>query len=180
MTGLSIVLVVVFSAAAMTNAIGIFSIFGPFVLGAVLSGQSEFREAVKNRLQEIVFALFLPIFFAYTGLRTNVGLLDSWQHWLICGLVIVAATVGKMSGCGIAAKLGGMSWRESGCVALMMNTRALMGLIAINVGRDLGVIPDSVFCMLVIMALVTTLPTTPLLRRLLTADDSLRRKAHEV
>jgi Kef-type K+ transport system membrane component KefB len=171
LSGLSVVLIVVFAAAAITNAIGIFSIFGPFVLGAVLSGQHEFLTAVKNRLQEIVFVLFLPVFFAFTGLRTNVGLLDSWQHWLVCGLVIVAATVGKMSGCGIAARLGGMSWRESGCVALMMNTRALMGLIAINVGRDLGVIPDSVFCMLVIMALVTTFFTTPLLRRLLVPNS---------
>lgn len=167
LTGLSIILIAVFLTAAATNAIGIFSIFGPFVLGAVLSGQHALCEAVKRRLQEIVYALFLPIFFTYTGLRTNVGLLDSWTHWLICGLVIVTAMAGKMTGCGLAARFGGLSWRESGCVALMMNTRALMGLIAINVGRDMGVIPDSVFCMLVIMALVTTFMTTPLLRLLL-------------
>lgn len=165
--GLSAVLIVVFLSAAMTNAIGIFSIFGPFIVGAVLSDRIEFRNAVSGRLREIVYALFMPIFFTYTGLRTNVGSLDSWEHWGICGLVIVAATAGKMVGCGLAARLGGMPWLESGCVALMMNTRALMGLIAINVGRDLGVIPDSVFCMLVIMALVTTFLTTPLLRRLL-------------
>ncbi|MCA9160987.1 MAG: cation:proton antiporter, partial [Planctomycetales bacterium] len=165
--GLSVVLISIFLAAAATNAIGIFSIFGPFVLGAMLSDQLRLCEAVKQRLQVLVYTLFLPIFFTFTGLRTNVGLLDSWSQWLMCGVLVLAATIGKMSGCGLAAKLGGLRWRASGCVALMMNTRALMGLIAINVGRDIGVIPDSVFCMLVIMALVTTFMTTPLLRRLL-------------
>jgi Kef-type K+ transport system membrane component KefB len=171
LSGLSIVLIAVFLTAAATNAIGIFSIFGPFVLGAVLSEQHEFREAVGRRLKDTVYAMFLPIFFTYTGLRTNVGLLESPQHWLMCGLVVAAAIVGKMGGCGLAAKAGGLTWRDSSCVALMMNTRALMGLIAINVGRDLGVIPESVFCMLVIMALVTTFLTTPLLRRLLPEEE---------
>jgi Kef-type K+ transport system membrane component KefB len=79
--------------------------------------------------------------------------------------------VGKMGGCGLAARASGLSWRDSGCVAVMMNTRALMGLIAINVGREMGVVPDSVFCMLVIMALATTFVTTPVLRRILPASN---------
>ncbi len=169
--GLSAVLVVVFLTAATTNAIGIFAIFGPFVLGAVLSDRHAFREAVGRRLREIVYALFLPIFFTYTGLRTNIGSLETWGDWWLCILVIAAAVIGKTVGCGMAGRAGGLSWRESGCVAVMMNTRALMGLIAINVGRELGVVPDSIFCMLVIMALVTTLPTTPLLRRLFTEEQ---------
>lgn len=168
--GLSAVLVMVLLAAAATNAIGIFAIFGPFVLGAALSDQHHFRQAVSSKLHEIVYALFLPIFFTYTGLRTNIGLLDSWEHWWICGLVVAVAMFGKMFGCGAASLATGMSWRESGCVAVLMNTRALMGLIAINVGRDAGVIPDSVFCMLVIMALVTTFVTTPALRWLLPVE----------
>ncbi len=163
--GLSVILIAIFLSAAATNAIGIFSIFGPFILGAMLSDQPRLCNAVHQRLQVLVYTLFLPIFFTFTGLRTNVGLLDSGAQWLMCGALVLAATLGKMSGCGLAAKLGGLSWRASGCVALMMNTRALMGLIAINVGRDIGVIPDSVFSMLVIMALVTTFMTTPLLRR---------------
>jgi len=168
--GLSLVLIAVLLAAAATSAIGIFAIFGPFVLGAVLSDRHEFRAAVQRRLRDLVFALLLPIFFTYTGLRTNVGLLETPFHWWLCGLLLAAATVGKVAGCGAAARLGGMSWRESGCVAVMMNTRALMGLIAINIGRDLGVMPDSVFCMLVIMALVTTFAATPILRRILPDD----------
>ncbi|MCA9189250.1 MAG: cation:proton antiporter, partial [Planctomycetales bacterium] len=166
-SGLSAVLVTVLLAAAITNAIGVFAIFGPFVLGAVLSDRHAFRDAVGRRLREMVYALFLPVFFTYTGLRTNVGLLESGFDWMLCGLVFAAATIGKMLGCGVAARLGGLSWRECGCVSVMMNTRALMGLIAINVGRELGVVPDRVFSMLVIMAVATTLLTTPVLRRLL-------------
>ncbi len=171
-SGLSLILIAIFLSAMATNAIGIFSIFGPFVLGAMLSEQVRLCSAIQSRLQVIVYALFLPIFFTFTGLRTDIGLLDSWWQWLLCGALVLAATVGKMAGCGLAARFGGLSWRASGCVALMMNTRALMGLIAINVGRDMGVIPDSVFCMLVIMALVTTFMTTPLLRRLLGTGET--------
>ncbi|MCA9175455.1 MAG: cation:proton antiporter [Planctomycetales bacterium] len=166
--GLSAVLVTVFMAAAATNVIGIFSIFGPFVLGAVLSDHHDFREAVGRKLREMVHALFLPIFFTYTGLRTNVGLLETSRDWMLCGLVVAASMTGKIFGCGAAARLGGLSWRDCGCVAVMMNTRALMGLIAINVGRELGVVPDQVFSMLVIMAVATTLLTMPALRLLLT------------
>ncbi|MBI2481334.1 MAG: cation:proton antiporter, partial [Planctomycetia bacterium] len=164
--GLAAVLIVVLLAGVATNAIGIFSIFGPFVLGAVLSSHHEFREAIVRRLRDFVHVFFLPIFFTYTGLRTDVGRLETAQHWMICGLVLMVAMVGKMAGCGLAARAGGLSWRESSSVAVLMNTRALMGLIAINVGRELGVMPDAVFCMLVIMALVTTLVTSPVLRRL--------------
>ncbi|MCA9212123.1 MAG: cation:proton antiporter [Planctomycetales bacterium] len=177
LVGFSAVLVTVFMSAAATNAIGIFSIFGPFVLGAALSGQHEFRDATTRRLREIVYALFLPIFFTYSGLHTNVGLLESWRDWSMCCLILAVAMIGKMGGCGLAARVGGLPWRESGCVAIMMNTRALMGLIAINVGRELGVVPDNVFCMLVIMALVTTFVTTPLLHRFL--RDPIAQLAYE-
>lgn len=165
--GLAAVLTLMLVTAAITNRIGIFSIFGPFVLGAALSHERRFCEIVSNRLRHFVHVFFLPIFFTYTGLRTDIGFLNSVSLWLICGLLLLAAVVGKMAGCGLAARAGGLSWRESLCVAIMMNTRALMGLIAINVGRQLGVIPESVFCMLVIMALLTTVVTTPVLKCML-------------
>lgn len=165
---LAVLLVAILASAIATNLIGIFSIFGPFVLGAALWDVPGLREAITVRLRDFVFAFFLPIFFTYTGLRTNVGLLDTPRLWLFCGLVLAAAVLGKTLGCGLLARwFGGLSWRESGCVAVMMNTRALMELIVINLGRELGVIPDSVFCMLVLMALVTTFMTSPLLRPLL-------------
>ncbi|HEY1859182.1 MAG TPA: cation:proton antiporter, partial [Gemmataceae bacterium] len=149
--------------AIATNLIGIFAVFGAFLLGAVLSGEQEFRWAVARKVRDFVTAFFLPIFFAYTGLRTDIGSLASGHLWLLCGVVIVAAVVGKLGGCGLAAWLSRYSIREAACIGAMMNTRGLMTLIVINLGKDLGVVPDSVFCMLILMALITTVMTTPLL-----------------
>lgn len=160
---LAVLLGLLFACAIVTNLIGIFAIFGAFILGAVLSGEKEFREAIKDRLYSFVTAFFLPIFFCYTGLRTDIGSLNSLGLWGMCGLIFAAAVIGKFGGCFGAARLGGFSNREAGCIGVMMNTRALMELIVINVGRDLGVIPPVVFTMLVLMALGTTIMTTPIL-----------------
>jgi Kef-type K+ transport system membrane component KefB len=119
----------------------------------------------------LVTAFFLPIFFTYTGLRTDVGTLDSWEMWLFCGLVLTAAVVGKFGGCGLAAWFGGFDSREAACIGSMMNCRALMELIVINLGYELGVIPKSVFCILVIMALTTTVMTTPILLRVMRGTE---------
>ena len=168
---LAILMAVIFASAIATNLIGIFAIFGAFFLGAILSSEAEFREAVSRRLRDFVTAFFLPIFFTYTGLRTNVGSLTSGPLWLLCGLVLLAAVVGKFGGCGVTAWLSGFSKREAACIGTMMNARGLMELIVINVGYQLRVIPPSVFCMLVIMALVTTVTTTPSLLRLMRGTE---------
>lgn len=160
---LAVLLVILFGCAIVTNLIGIFAIFGAFILGAVLSDQHEFRLAIGARLRDIVTAFFLPIFFTYTGLRTEIGSLGSWDTVWIAVLVSVVSMAGKFGGCGLAARLSGFSARESVLIGVMMNTRALMELIVINVGYELGVIPKSLFCMLVIMALLTTVMTTPIL-----------------
>jgi Kef-type K+ transport system membrane component KefB len=160
---LAILLAIIFACAIATSLIGIFAIFGAFLLGACLSDRHAFRQAVTGRMRDLLSAFFLPIFFTYTGLRTDVGTLESWQLWVLCGLVAAAAIVGKFGGCGLAAWLSGFSGREAACIGSMMNCRALMELIVINVGYDLGVIPKSVFCMLVLMALLTTFMTTPVL-----------------
>lgn len=164
---LAVVITLVLLCAALTQALGVFSIFGPFVLGAALSTHQEFGLWVNRQLRPLVYALLLPVFFTHTGLRTDVGDLDSLWLWGVCGLVILAATIGKVIGCGVPARYCGLSWSETAAVAVMMNTRALMGLVAINIGRELGVVPPSVFTMLVFMAIATTLTTVPLLRRLL-------------
>jgi len=160
---LAVLLAMILACAIATSLIGIFAIFGAFFFGAVLSAEQEFCQAVSRRLRDFVTAFFLPIFFTYTGLRTDIGTLGSWELWLLCGGILVAAILGKLGGCGLAAWFSGMSAREAVCIGTMMNCRALMELIVINVGYDLGVIPPSVFCMLVIMALVTTFMTTPVL-----------------
>jgi Kef-type K+ transport system membrane component KefB len=164
-TALAVLLALVLGCALATSWIGIGAVFGAFILGGVLSTEDPFRQAVNRRLRDFVTAFFVPLFFAYTGLRTDVGTLGSWELWLLCGLVLAAAVSGKLGGCALAAWLSGLGGRASVCVGALMSTRGLMALIVINLGKDLGVVPDSVFCMLVLMALVTTALTTPVLLR---------------
>lgn len=166
LNGLAATLLAVFACSLATNLIGIFAIFGAFMFGAVMSTEHEYREAVVKRLRDVVTVFFLPIFFTYTGLRTDVQTVSTPELWLMCGLVLGAAVFGKFAGCGFAAWASGFRPREAACIGVMMNTRALMELIVINVGYQLGVIPKSVFCMLVLMALITTVMTTPILLRL--------------
>ncbi len=165
LNNMAILLAVIFGCSIITNLIGIFAIFGAFVLGAILSEEHEFRDAVNRKFKDFVTAFFLPIFFAYTGSRTDIGTLGTPLLWGLCGLVLLTAIVGKFGGCGLAAWWTGSRPREAACIGVMMNTRGLVELVVINVGKDLGVIPDSVYCMLVIMALLTTVMTTPILLR---------------
>ncbi len=169
---LATILILVFASAAITGVLGIFSIFGAFLFGAILYDQHELRGALRKRLHDFVTVFFLPIFFTYTGLRTDINAMTGLPTWGFCGVVLATAVIGKFGGCMMAAKLHGLSLRESAAIGAMMNTRGLMELIVINIGYDLGIIPKSVFFMLVIMALVTTYMTTPLLRRLLSNTEA--------
>jgi Kef-type K+ transport system membrane component KefB len=164
-------LIAVFISAAITNAIGIFAIFGGFMMGAILYDQHEVREAVKHRLDDFVTVFFLPIFFTYTGLRTDIGAMTGGLLWVFCGLVLAAAVAGKIGGCALAARMTGLPAREASIVGVMMNTRGLMELIVINVGYDLNIVPKPVFFMLVLMAVLTTYMTTPILRRLMRGSE---------
>ena len=161
------ILVFVFASAAVTSMIGIFPIFGAFVMGGVLFDQAEFRKALGQRLRDFVEVFFLPIFFTFTGLRTDIGSLHSRMNWLACGIVIFAATAGKFGACTLAARFRGFSWHEASAMGIMMNTRGLMELIVLNTGYDLGIIPRPVFSMLVIMSIATTYMTAPILRCLI-------------
>jgi Kef-type K+ transport system membrane component KefB len=148
----------------VTYSIGIFAIFGGFMLGVVLHDERALAAAWRERVGNLVNVFFVPIFFTYTGLRTDIGLLDGAQMWAWCALVIALATIGKLGGCYAAARWNGMESRAALALGIMMNTRALMELVVINVGYDLGVIPQSVFTMLVLMAIFSTLITTPSLQ----------------
>ncbi|MCS6865739.1 MAG: cation:proton antiporter [Gemmataceae bacterium] len=162
-TAMAVLLVSVLLAAVATNLIGIFAVFGAFTLGVVLSDQHELQRAAHAKLYDVVTAFFLPVFFTYTGLRTDITALPQGSGWLLCGILVAAAVVGKLVGCGLAARVSGFTWKESGIIGAMMNARGLMALVAINLGYDLGVVPQSLYCMLVLMALTTTVLTTPLL-----------------
>lgn len=159
----AILIVIVFLCAIATNIIGIFAIFGAFLLGCVLSDEAEFKTAIMGQMRNFIGSLFLPIFFTFTGLRTDVGTLTSAMAWLLAGLVCLTGVAGKLGGCMLAARVSGFKTRDAVCVGALMNTRGLMELIVINVGRELGIIPESIYCMLVLMALVTTLMTVPLI-----------------
>jgi len=160
---LAIVVCVVIAGALCTEIIGIHALFGAFLAGVIMPDTEGFRRKVRARVERFSSVLLLPLFFAFTGLRTQVGLLDDLNGWLLCLLIIVIATVGKLGASAVAARLSGMNWRESLQLGALMNTRGLMELIALNIGYDLGILSPRIFTMLVIMALVTTFLTGPLL-----------------
>lgn len=154
---------VVVAAALSTEVIGIHALFGSFLAGAIMPEAHGFRHKVNVRVENFSSVLLLPLFFAFTGLRTEVGLLNDVQDWLLCLLIIVVATVGKLGGSAVTARFTGMSWSESLQLGALMNTRGLMELIALNIGYDMGILSPRIFTMLVIMALATTMLTGPLL-----------------
>jgi Kef-type K+ transport system membrane component KefB len=160
---LGIIVCVVIAGALCTEIIGIHALFGAFLAGAIMPDSGEFRRRITTLLEKFSSVLLLPLFFAFTGLRTEIGLLDGAEDWLTCGAIIAVATLGKLGGSASAARLTGMNWRESLQLGALMNTRGLMELIALNIGYDLGILSPRIFTMLVIMAVVTTMMTGPLL-----------------
>ena len=165
--------VALFLGALTTQWIGIHALFGAFLMGAVIPHDSPLARDIKQKFEDLVVVLFLPIFFAFTGLRTQIGLVHGLRDWAICLLIIVVASVGKFGGGAIAAWLTGLGWRQAASLGILMNTRGLMELIVLNVGLDLGVLSPTLFAMLVIMAIVTTLATTPVLHLLTREPDQV-------
>jgi Kef-type K+ transport system membrane component KefB len=149
--------------ALATEAIGIHAVFGAFLFGAVVPDQSRIAREFAAKLTDPVTILLLPAFFAYTGMRTQVNLVSGWENWLWCGAIIVVATIGKFGGTVLAGRLSGYGWKDAAALGVLMNTRGLMELIVLNIGLDLGVISPTLFAMMVLMALVTTITTAPVL-----------------
>jgi Kef-type K+ transport system membrane component KefB len=165
------VLVALLFSALTAEWIGIHAIFGAFLLGAIIPHDSDVARDFTEKLEDIVKILLLPAFFAYTGMRTQIGLVAGWQAWLFCAVIILVATLGKFGGTLAAARLTGLGWRTSAALGILMNTRGLMELIVLNIGLELGVISPKLFAMMVIMALVTTIATTPILHALTSATS---------
>jgi len=161
---MAIMIMVIFISGLITYKLGVFVIFGGFIVGVMLHDHPRFVAAWKTGVAHFVTVFFLPIFFTFTGLRTNVHGLDSLALWGWCLAIMSAALFGKFAGCSLAARFCGLSWPDAGCLGIMMNTRALMELVVINVGLDLGVIPPNVFTMLVLMAIFSTIITAPFMR----------------
>ncbi|QDU18130.1 cation:proton antiporter [Urbifossiella limnaea] len=165
-----ILFVLVLLSALATELIGIHAVFGAFLLGAVIPHDSRVAREITRALKDVVTVLLLPAFFALAGLRTELGLLDSWASWGMCAGIILVATLGKFGGTYLAATFTGYDRRTAAALGAMMNTRGLMGLIVLDIGLSLGVISPTLFAMMVLMALATTLATAPALARLLPSD----------
>ncbi len=163
---LATALVALLASALATEVIGIHALFGAFILGALVPHGSEVAAYLHRKLDDMVVVLLLPAFFALSGLRTEIGLLGGASDWLLVAFVVLLATAGKLGGTALAARLSGFGWRDATALGALLNTRGLMQLIVLNVGLELRAISPKLFAVLVVMALVTTLMTAPLLRAL--------------
>ena len=165
------VLVGLLFSAMTAEWIGIHAIFGAFLLGAVIPHDSDVARDFQHKLEDIVKILLLPAFFAYTGMRTEIGLVSGWQAWTLTAVIIIVATLGKFGGTLVSARATGLDWHMSSALGVLMNTRGLMELVVLNIGLEMGVISPTLFAMMVIMALVTTMMTTPILHLLSASSD---------
>ena len=159
---MTLVLVGLVASALATSAIGIHALFGAFVFGAIIPHDSRLARQVTKRLEDLVVVLLLPAFFAFTGMRTQIGLVAGGEAWFAVGLIVLVACVGKFGGAFAAARLTGLPTADSAVLGALMNTRGLMELVVLNVGLDLHVLSPQLFSMFVIMAVATTLLTTPI------------------
>lgn len=176
---LVVVLLMLFICSLATEAIGVHALFGAFVAGVAMPSAKAFRDQLILRIENFASLFLLPLFFAFSGLRTQLNLLNDPMSWLVCLGIIGLATLGKLGGTMVTARLTGMGWRDSFSLGALMNTRGLVELVALNIGYDLGILSPRIFAMMVLMALVTTFMTGPLLnlaqrrKRSTVNDDSL-------
>jgi Kef-type K+ transport system membrane component KefB len=160
---LGLILLLVLASGWVTESLGIHALFGGFLMGVIMPKDQRFVSAIREKLESLTVVLLLPIYFAFTGLRTSIGLLSGADMWFYTAIIIAVAIAGKFGGATLSARLSGVSWREAGTIGILMNTRGLMELVILNIGLDIGVISPALFTMMVVMALVTTFMTTPLL-----------------
>ena len=166
-------------SAVTAEMIGIHAIFGAFIFGAILPAGSPIARQLLLRRTPVISILFLPVFFALTGLRTEIGLVSSASQWGVCLAIIVLAIVGKFGGTFVAGRAVGMPWRFAAQLGILMNTRGLMELVVLNVGMDIGVISPVLFTMMVVMAIVTTAMTGPLLGLVAARGEGNRQNREE-
>ena len=159
----AVIVVLVLVSALATEWLGIHLLFGAFLMGAIMPKTQEFTHYLLHKFESVTVVLLLPLFFAFTGLRTRIGVGGGRAIWFYSAIVIVVAITGKLGGSMFAARLAGMPWREAASLGILMNTRGLMELVILNIGLDIGVISPAMFSIMVLMALVTTFMTTPLL-----------------
>lgn len=160
---IGIVFLILFLSAYASEVIGIHALFGAFLAGVIMPSNMSFRNLFTEKIEDVSLVLLLPLFFVYTGLRTQIGLLNEPRLWHICFIIILLAIVGKTMGSALASRYVGQSWKNSLTIGALMNTRGLMELVVLNIGLDLGILTPEIFAMMVVMALVTTFMTSPIL-----------------
>src|SRR6202046_2133123 len=153
-------------SAAATDKIGVHPLFGAFLAGVCFPRVPHWQLALRERLDMLVSVLLLPLFFALTGMRTRLDLLNDVNMWLWAAVVLLAAVFGKMGGAALAARWTGQSWRDAVALGALLNTRGLVELIVLNIAYTVGAFSPTLFTMMVVMALLTTMSTTPLLNLL--------------
>jgi Kef-type K+ transport system membrane component KefB len=162
-TMMAIVFIVLLVSAYATETIGIHALFGSFMAGMIMPQDASFRKTISDKIEDVSIVLLLPLFFVFTGLRTQIGLLNEGSLWIVFGWILLAAVVGKFGGSALAAKIVGQTWKDSLSIGVLMNTRGLMELIVLNIGYDLGILSPEIFAMMVLMALITTFMANPAL-----------------
>ncbi|GBU07501.1 cation/H(+) antiporter [Bacteroidales bacterium] len=150
-------------SAYITEIIGVHALFGSFIAGVVMPSNIKFRKIITEKVEDVALCLFLPLFFVSTGLKTEIGLINTPTEWLVCLMFIVVAVIGKIGGASLSARFVGESWKDSWTIGALMNTRGLMELIVLTIGYEMGILSPSIFVMLVLMTLVTTFMTGPLM-----------------
>lgn len=166
----SLLLLFLLTCALITEFLGVHALFGAFMAGLATPADPELRRAMRARLEVVSSVMLLPIFFAFTGLRTEIGLLNSLSLWLVALVVILVAIIGKLFGAYAAARMSGVPSKDAWCLGILMNSRGLMELVVLNIGYDLGLLTKEIFSIMVIMALVTTIMTGPLLELVRRSD----------
>jgi len=161
---LALMLLAMVGSAWITEWLGVHALFGAFLAGVALPKDSDLVSDVSAKLDGVTTTILLPIFFASTGLRTSFGLIHGTELWFYFGLILLVAVVGMWGGTTLAARFAGMPWVESTTIGILMNTRGLMEIVILNIGRDMGIISTTMFAMMVLMTLATTFMTMPLLR----------------
>ncbi len=163
-------------SAYTTELIGIHALFGAFLAGTVMPDNARFRNVFIQKIDDIALVMLLPLFFVFTGLRTQIGLLNDTGLWKVTGMIVLVAVTGKFAGTALTSRIIGLNWRNSLTIGALMNTRGLMELVVLNIGYDLGILSPEIFSMMVIMALVTTFMTGPALDLI---EKFFREKQHE-
>jgi Kef-type K+ transport system membrane component KefB len=161
--GTAFLVLLIIASALATEAAGIHFLFGAFLMGVIMPKGADFVDHVLQKFESLTVVVLLPLFFAFSGLRTSIGLVSGGGMWIDAVIIIALAIAGKLGGSAIAGRMAGMQWRDAAALGILMNTRGLMELVILNIGLDIGVISPGLFSILVLMALVTTVMTTPLL-----------------